>query len=110
MRNAFTLLFDKRYKQVAIIGSDCYELSRNIILSALSGLQNNDVVIGPAKDGGYYLLGMNRLIPKIFESKRWGTGSVFQETITDIRHLNYSIAELPVLNDVDEAGDVNFTY
>jgi rSAM/selenodomain-associated transferase 1 len=109
MKNAFDLLFGKGYRELAIIGSDCYELSEEIILSAFNELQNNDVVIGPAADGGYYLIGMNNLIPQLFENKTWGS-NVFSETVNDILHLDHSMHQLCQLNDVDEEKDVTFSY
>ena len=80
MKNAFELLFQKGYKEIVIIGSDCYELTEEIIMNAFGELKQKDVVIGPAKDGGYYLLGMNIFIPELFTGKSWSTNKVLQET------------------------------
>jgi uncharacterized protein len=110
MMNAFELLFQKGYKEVVIIGSDCYELTEEMIMNAFDLLQQKNVVIGPAKDGGYYLLGMNVFIPQLFTGKRWSTDTVFQETLAEIKSRNYSTHQLPVLNDVDTPGDVSFRF
>lgn len=110
MKNAFELLFQTGYKEIVIIGSDCYDLSEEILMNAFDGLKRKDVVIGPAKDGGYYLLGMNVFIPQLFTGKSWSTNKVFHETLTEIKSRNYSMYQLPVLNDVDTPGDVSFTY
>ena len=110
MENAFEVLFRKGHKQIIIIGSDCYDLTTDIILTAFDQLKQNDLVIGPAKDGGYYLLGMNSFIPELFINKTWSSSSVFFETISQIRSLNYSFHTLPVLSDVDIPGDVNFIF
>ncbi len=110
MKNAFELLFDKGYKEIAIIGSDCYELTAEILVNAFDQLKNIDVVIGPATDGGYYLLGMNIFIPQLFEKKYWSSGTVLSETINEIHNYNYSFYQLQVLNDVDEEKDVTFSY
>ena len=110
MKNAFDKLFQMGYKEVMLIGSDCYELTEEIILHAFDQLKEKDVVIGPAKDGGYYLLGMNVFIPQLFTGKAWSTNKVLQETLTEITSLNYSIYQLPVLNDVDTPDDVSFRY
>ncbi|MBA2562097.1 MAG: TIGR04282 family arsenosugar biosynthesis glycosyltransferase [Chitinophagaceae bacterium] len=110
MKNAFELLFDKGYKEIIIIGSDCYELKAEILLTAFDRLRNVDIVIGPATDGGYYLLGMNILIPQLFESKNWSSNNVLSETITQINTYNYSLYRLQTLNDVDEEKDVTFSY
>ena len=110
MRNAFEILFQRGYKQIVIIGSDCYELTEEIIMTAFDQLKKEDIVIGPARDGGYYLLGMNVFIPQLFAGKNWSTNKVFHETLTEIKSFNYSIHQLPVLNDVDTPGDITFRY
>ncbi len=110
MKNAFELLFDKGYKEITIIGSDCYELTTKILVTAFDQLRNVDIVIGPAKDGGYYLLGMNIFIPQLFEKKYWGSRTVLFETIKEIHSYNYSLYQLQALNDVDEEKDVTFSY
>ena len=110
MKNAFELLFKKGYKEVVIIGSDCYELTEEIIMNAFDQLRQKNVVIGPAKDGGYYLLGMNVFIPQLFTGKSWSTNKVFQETLAEIKSSNYSLHRLPVLNDVDTPADVSFRF
>jgi rSAM/selenodomain-associated transferase 1 len=110
MKNAFEILFQRGYKEIVIIGSDCYELTEEIIMNAFDQLKQKDVVIGPAKDGGYYLLGMNVFIPQLFTGKSWSTNKVFRETLTEIKSFNYSIYQLPVLNDIDTSEDVSFTY
>lgn len=110
MENAFELLFDRGYKEVAIVGSDCYDLTPEILLTAFDRLKNVDVVIGPATDGGYYLLGMNIFIPQLFENKNWSSKTVLSETVTQINSYNYSLFQLQALNDVDEEKDVTFSY
>ena len=109
MKNAFKELFDKGYEKVAIIGSDCLELTTAIIEEAFVLLKNTDAVIGPAKDGGYYLLAMKKLIRPIFENKQWSTDSVFRETINDLTENNFSFGCLPLLTDVDTEQDWNFS-
>lgn len=110
MKNAFELLFQKGYKEVVVIGSDCYELTEAIIINAFDHLKRNEVVIGPAKDGGYYLLGMNVFIPQLFNGKSWSTSKVCQETLEEIKSGNYSMFQLPALNDVDTPEDVSFRF
>jgi len=110
MKNAFEMLFQKGYREVVIIGSDCYDLTEEIIMIAFDRLKQKDVVLGPAKDGGYYLLGMKVFIPQLFTGKSWSTKKVLRETLTDIKSLNYSVYELPVLNDVDNPEDISFMY
>lgn len=106
MHNAFSFAFEKGYKHVILIGSDCFELNDNIITQGFSALQKKDVVIGPAADGGYYLLGMNQLHPQLFINKQWSTPTVYLDTVKDILHLNLSHAELVTLHDIDEEKDL----
>lgn len=109
MENAFSELFDTGYDEVLIIGSDCLQLTTLIIEEAFILLNDNDVVIGPAKDGGYYLLGMKKLIGLVFKNKQWSTDTVFHKTINDLKADNFSFACLPVLTDVDTEEDWNFS-
>lgn len=107
MRAAFASAFEEGYTSVVIIGSDCLQLTEYIILEAYRQLETHEVVIGPALDGGYYLLGMNRLYPELFENKRWSTEHVFPDTIQDLQNLHLSYALLPRLSDVDHAEDLD---
>ena len=104
MLNAFRNAFLNNYKKVIIVGSDLFDLEEKHILSAFDALDNNDVVIGPAEDGGYYLLGMKTLYTKVFQNKQWGTETVFEDTIDDLK--NESVFLLDELNDVDTYDDI----
>ena len=106
MLNAFTETFASGAEQVVLIGSDCYELTSEILEEAFRQLEKHDAVIGPAADGGYYLVGFSRLNPSVFQNKTWSTHTVFQETIQDLKQAGYSYFTLPKLNDVDEEKDL----
>lgn len=106
MHEAFNLVFSKGYHQCVIIGSDCPELTKEIINSAFENLKSNDIVIGAATDGGYYLLGMKKLHPSIFKNKNWSTENVFIQTLMDIKQQGLTYHTMPVLNDVDEEKDI----
>lgn len=106
MQKAFSVGFNQGYKNIIIIGSDCIDLTTSIIENAFSCLQHNDFVIGPAKDGGYYLLGMNKEHIQVFENKKWSTVSVYRETIADFKSLEGTYAVLPELSDIDEVTDL----
>ncbi len=93
------------YNKALIIGSDCADISTTIIEQAFEALNEVDVVIGPAEDGGYYLLGMKQLIPNLFEHKHWSTESVFADTMKDIERLALSHHLLPILSDIDYYED-----
>lgn len=94
-------------ESVVIIGSDCPQLKAQTIAQAFQLLHhNNDLVIGPALDGGYYLIGLNRLIPELFIGIDWGTERVLSRTVDTARKLNLAIAYLPTLADVDRPEDL----
>jgi rSAM/selenodomain-associated transferase 1 len=104
MQTAFEYAFELGYKKIVIIGSDVYRLKTEHIDSAFTQLQTHDVVIGPAHDGGYYLLGLNFIIPELFEQKKWGTSSVLENTLADLNELNVTLLE--PLNDIDTFEDL----
>jgi uncharacterized protein len=89
-----------------VIGVDCPELDAAHIRCAFSLLKNHDVVIGPALDGGYYLIGMRNAHKALFHQMEWSTNRVFSETLKRCRQLGLSIATLPQLSDVDEWSDI----
>ncbi len=102
MQKAFETAFADGYEKVCIIGSDCYELDTNILKEAFAQLDEKDVVIGPATDGGYYLLGMKKMHFQLFQNKQWSTASVFSYTLDDVKKDDLSFFLLPELTDVDE--------
>ena len=104
MLHAFKNGFKAGYKKVIIIGSDLYDLTSETIENAIIALENNEVVIGPAEDGGYYLLGMNSLEEKIFKNKDWGTETVRKDTLEDLKDKKVFL--LGELNDVDIFEDI----
>jgi rSAM/selenodomain-associated transferase 1 len=106
MDRAFGQAFGQHYEKVVIIGSDCYELTTEIIEDALAALDTHNVVIGPAHDGGYYLLGMDRHYSHLFKQKAWSTEDVLLDTLLDLKKLKLSYSLLPTLNDVDEEKDL----
>lgn len=105
MLHAFQLIFNKQYEKVIIIGSDCIELTQEIISNAFDSLDDHDVVIGPANDGGYYLLGMKKVHEILFINKQWSTDNVFDETVKDLKHLRLRFHKLPQLIDIDTEED-----
>ena len=89
-----------------IIGSDCYELSTALIDLAADALIKTDVVIGPANDGGYYLLGMKKLQRGLFDNVAWSTDSVFAQTVAALESLKLRYEKLQVLHDIDTLDDL----
>ncbi len=106
MLNAFKVTFKLGYERAILIGSDCNELTPEVLEHAIRALDENDLVIGPAKDGGYYLIGMKKLHPKLFVYKNWSTPTVFKEAIFEAKELNFKYYLLPVLSDIDNEQDL----
>lgn len=106
MHNAFEELFAAGYERVVIIGSDCPEITTELLIQSFRLLATNEAAIGPSHDGGYYLLGLTKLIPALFEHKPWSTADVYKQTIANLERLNIHCSILPVLRDVDTAEDL----
>lgn len=106
MNHAFLHCFREGYKSVCIIGTDCYELTASLLAQAFEKLSASDTVIGPARDGGYYLLGLKKPYPDLFLNKQWSHRLVFEQACSVIRNGKLSLAELPLLRDVDTIDDL----
>ena len=104
MHHAFDTAFNKGYKKVLIIGSDLFDLTSSLIISAFKALETYDISIGPSLDGGYYLLGMKKLQPEVFKNKKWGTDSVLENTLQDLKKQKIKL--LKALNDIDTLEDL----
>jgi len=104
MLNAFKNGFEAGYEKVIIIGSDLYDLTSENIENAFNKLDSNEVVLGPAEDGGYYLLGMNTLQENVFKNKDWGTASVRKDTLDDLKNKRVKLLEIK--NDIDVYEDI----
>ncbi len=106
MLHAFQESFALGYRSICLIGTDCFELSLGVLEEAFDNLRSRDVVIGPAYDGGYYLLGMNAPHAEFFENKLWSTNSVYAATVADFATKGLRYYQLPMLTDVDEEKDL----
>jgi len=104
MANAFTEGFNNGFQKIIIIGSDMLDLSQSDLETAFAALDNNDFVIGPAVDGGYYLLGMTYFKPELFQNKDWGRDTVFQDSMANLDEESTQL--LPVKNDIDVYEDI----
>lgn len=107
MLNAAKKGFEMDYSNICIIGTDNLEITEEIIATGFDALLNNDAVIGPAFDGGYYLLGMKKLYVELFENKQWSTESVFESSIADFKRASLTYFTLPTLHDIDTEEDWN---
>lgn len=104
MLHAFREAFSLGYSEVVLIGSDLYDLSAEDLTTAFRELGRNEVVLGPASDGGYYLIGMKHPIPALFREKQWGNDSVLRDTLADLKGVRTFL--LVVRNDIDRYEDI----
>jgi len=107
MMNAFKNGFKEGYQHICIIGSDCYLLDTKTLRKAFDKLKSYDFVIGPSTDGGYYLLGMNKLYKKVFQDKQWSSSKVLEHTLHDIKHQSFTYFLLKEFTDIDTKADLD---
>ncbi len=107
MARSHQFAFKTGLDHVVIIGTDCPGLNAQVMVQAFHQLHlAHDLVLGPAIDGGYYLIGLSRFIPELFTGIDWGTAAVLQQTVKIAQHLNLSVAYLTPLADVDRPEDL----
>lgn len=106
LHRAFADAFTDGMHRAVCIGSDCPSLSHDLLSEALRRLDDHDLVIGPATDGGYYLIAMNQAHPDLFVGIDWGTGSVLAQTLARAKALGLRVLQLAELSDVDEPADL----
>jgi rSAM/selenodomain-associated transferase 2/rSAM/selenodomain-associated transferase 1 len=106
LRHALRSAFRDDARRAVIFGADVPDLSARILRRSLDGLRDHDVVLGPAADGGYYLIGTKRDRPGLFAGLDWGTGRVCDQTRAAIARQGLSVLELPTLGDVDLPADL----
>ena len=107
MANAFSKAFSLGAEKAVIIGTDCIDISNDLISQAFVELDRTDVILGPAEDGGYYLLGLKKLIPEIFNNIDWSTDRVLNQTLKTLREKGLRFQLLQTLKDIDTANDLN---
>ena len=112
IRLALAEAFRRGEDRVIVVGSDCPRLGAGHLRAALAGLETHDVVIGPAVDGGYYLIGArrqaaNRVLAALFAQMPWGTSDVFTETVHRAQTAGLGLVELETLPDVDLPADLS---
>lgn len=106
LERAITDAFAGGRTEVVVVGSDCPELTTQTLEDAFGALRSSDVVIGPALDGGYYLVGLSRMAAGIFGGIPWGTERVLRETLRAALRLKLTLRLLPTLRDVDRPDDL----
>lgn len=108
MERAFQKESQSKPNKILIIGTDCPFLTKEIILNAYQSLEQSDFVIGPARDGGYYLLGMKEFSPYLFHSIPWSTKDVLSLTMNVIQNHNKTVTLLEELYDIDAIDDLKY--
>jgi hypothetical protein len=108
MQNIFSALFAKEYKNVVLIGADLPPVPLDYFAQAYDYLDGPEprVVLGPSRDGGYYLVGLNRPMPAMFENMTWSHDQVFIQTVTKLADLRIETRRLPIWFDIDTADDL----
>ena len=106
MRLAFERSFAAGISRVVMIGIDCPDVTATLLTQAFEALSHSDLVLGPAADGGYYLIGLNRSIPELFTGIHWGSAQVLATTQGIAQRLGLAVFLLPVLHDVDRPEDL----
>ncbi|MCF7567688.1 TIGR04282 family arsenosugar biosynthesis glycosyltransferase [Sabulilitoribacter arenilitoris] len=106
MKNAFIKGFKDGYEKIVLIGSDLPDINSNHIENGLQALNNNNVVFGPAIDGGYYLIGMTKIQDFIFDSKPWSESNLLEITLDELQQNSVSFNLLEPLNDIDTFEDL----
>lgn len=107
MTEAMCEAFAAGKDRVIVIGTDCIELETYMIKEAFAVLESNDVVLGPAADGGYYLLGMRKFFPTLLEDKDWSSSDLLMDTILDLKKMNARYYLLKTLNSLNTPEDLD---
>jgi rSAM/selenodomain-associated transferase 1 len=116
MATAIKENLDAGYEKVVLIGTDCAEINETDIELAFEALNTSEVVIGPAIDGGYYLIGMRTFIPSLFQDKSWSTPDLINETISTLKRqqINFSLltekSDIDYEEDLERVGYIEFTF
>lgn len=106
MFNAINKVKAMGVESIVVIGTDCYEFTSKHLNDAFLALESNDYCIGPAIDGGYYLIGTNRADEEVFLNKEWSTATVFEEAKANIKAIGKSVGILEIVPDVDYEEDL----
>lgn len=103
---AFQEVFNLGFTKVLIIGTDCIDLTKTHLSEAMNQLDRNTCVIGPATDGGYYLLGLTRPVPELFRGIQWSSPEVFNDSVSILNSLQITFSTIETLSDIDTEEDL----
>jgi uncharacterized protein len=106
MVSAFKSAFCKGHTAAVIVGTDCPDLSSALLKQSFEALERQELVLGPAIDGGYYLIGVRRFVPELFEGIAWSTAEVLEQTLEIAQQLDLAPVLLPYLSDIDRPQDL----
>ena len=106
MSAAFAQAFARGAERVAIIGTDAVGVTGQVVAESLAALEEADVVVGPAVDGGYYLVALKEARPELFEGISWSTSTVLEETLGRAAALGLGVHQRPALRDLDDLEDL----
>lgn len=106
MKNAFVEGFNQKYDSIVLIGSDLPDISNEIMEEAFVKLEQEDFVFGPAQDGGYYLIGLNKINENVFKNKPWSQSNLLEITLKELEENKVSFTLLKTFNDIDEYEDL----
>lgn len=106
LASAFADLLPAPGDRAVVIGGDCPDLDPPTIRSAFAALDHHDVAVGPASDGGYYLIGLRRPAPALFRGVSWGTDRALAETLDRAGHEGLTVRSLDTLSDLDTPEDL----
>jgi hypothetical protein len=106
MHQAFQETFDRGYRMASLVGADIPDLNAGLIIDSFRVLEQNDLVFGPARDGGYYLIGMRRLISEVFRDVPWSSDETLARSIKKALSAGCSYGLLQMLSDIDTIDDL----
>jgi len=106
MNTIFAEAFKAGKERVVIVSADCPDLNAEIMEKAFAALEENDLVLGPTKDGGYYLLGLKKYAPDLFKGILWDTDKVLKQTVKIAKDLGLQAAFLNILTKVEQPEDL----
>jgi len=108
MAAGFSIAWQRRDAKVILIGSDCPDISYDILTTGFKILARADLVLGPAQDGGYYLIGMTRPHPELFNNIAWGTRQVMSQTLDIAADHKLIVKQVITLHDIDRPEDLKY--
>ena len=109
MSHSFEVIFKKGYQKAVLVGADIPDLSASIVLHAFALMSDNDLVYGPAEDGGYYLVGMKKLITEVFDNVPWSSDKTLSKSLEEAKKAGYTVGYTETLEDIDTIEDVKKT-